>query len=243
MSQKLNLNNYSLTLLIVLMSLIFILSTAIIGTFGNIKSKSKKLSFLEDSKQLFSRNYSAIAAIFSLEFLLVIAFIIVIIIRFMSNENIEFLLIYFYFLGQFLYFIICVIIPIYYKEYKFIIKVAENINHPDLNELLDIASEYKGIIWGSYIFLIIFVLLDFLLLNLYHYLFCNTGKFVRSFINCFLEIFCAAFHKKKKEIEIKEQLTEEIKELLSEKLSKEITDKKKSIKSEILQKKNNNNNL
>ena len=245
MADKEKIKNYPMAIITILMGLIFILSIAIIGTFGTIKSKSKKMTILKDAKQqeLFSKNYSAISAIFSLEVILLVAFIILFIILYIlhlyEGEELEKIMLFIFLICQLLYLINCVLMPVYFREFKFIIKIYEDLDSSQLKKLKDISGYYKGIIWASYIFLIIILLLDCLLLNLYHFIFCNTGSCLFSFVNWFLDTFCHGLYNKEgssklekknegKKMEIND-LTEEIKQLLSEQLNIEINNKKKEI--------------
>lgn len=255
MVDKEKIQNYPIAIITILMGLIFILSIAIIGTFGTIKSKSKKISTLNKSNQLFSKNYSAISATFSFEVILFVAFIILFVIiyciKFDKVELVKKIMLFILIICQFLYLINCILMPVYLKEYKYIIELCEKIlldssqlahaylNQEKLKKIKDISGYYKGIIWTCYIFLIIILLLDCLLLNLYHFIFCNTGSCLFSFVNWFLDMFCNSFYKQQGSTTLETQnegkrnkinnLTDEIKELLSEKLNIEINNKKKEI--------------
>lgn len=114
MTQNDFIKNIPLIIMISVVSIIIILSIAIIGTFGTIKSKSKKLPFLKDSKKLFSRSYSSISAIFSLELICILAFFIILY-YFWGCQNL-FAVFFIYILCNFLYLINCVIIPYILKN-------------------------------------------------------------------------------------------------------------------------------
>lgn len=234
-----NLYNYRLVIIIIQILLIFIISIAVISTFGKIKSKAKKFSDLNESIKLFSRNYSAISAIFSLEIILIILLCIGIILFFYKDKDIDIqkAILIMIIIYQFLYLIYCIITPIYLKEYKYLIKLNEN--NSNIKELKEIKNSYKGVIWICYIFLIIILVLDFILLNLYKNIFFNA----KVFIIFLLETFCRGFYEKKDLIEMqknfdkktskRKQLTEEIKELLAEKMNKEISSKKEEIEAKL----------
>lgn len=234
-----NLANYRLVISIIIIIIIFIISIIIISTFATINTKSKKVILLIDSRQLFSRNYSAISAIFSLEIILIFIFFILIIVEKTIKENLEIVILIISLLCQFLYLINCVIIPIFLKEFRYIIKSNENEEHSFLKELNNIKSYYKGAIWICYIFLVFILFLDFILLNLFKKLFFNA----EAFITFLLETFCHGFYEKddikNKEKENKEKkierkkLTEEIKKLLAEEMNIKINEYKNKIKEKI----------
>ena len=225
MTQNDFIKNIPLIIMISVVSIIIILSIAIIGTFGTIKSKSKKLPFLKDSKKLFSRSYSSISAIFSLELICILAFFIILYYLWGSQKLFAVFLLYI--LCNFLYLINCVIIPIYFKEFKFIVESAKAMNNTDLKELLSISKKFKGIMWSCYIFLIIFFLFDFILLNLYHRLCFDSEKLCICIIYLFNDIFCSGKKKDyKKELVRKSNILNNEVNLLTEEIKKLMYDKK-----------------
>jgi len=248
MTQNENVKNYPIIIMTILMVIIFILSISIMGTFGTIKSKSKKISFSNNEKELFSKNYSSISATFSFEIILFVIYFFLFFIHFFHENKFEKFMLFILIICEFLYLIDCVIIPVFLKEIKFIIKLNNGLpNHKDIGE---IGNHYKGLTWACYIFLVIILFIDFLLLNLYHNILCNTQSCLSSFVNCFLDMFCHTFTKKEgvdglenSNLEQRNKinnLTEEIKNLLSESLDYEIKNKKKEIR---LRLRNSNMNI
>ena len=238
MDQNKNVKNYPIIIMTILMVIIFILSISVMGTFGKIKSKSKKITFSSNEEILFSKNYSSISATFSFEIILFFVYFSLFFLHFFLEKIFERFMLFILIICELLYLIDCVIIPVFLKEIKFIIKLNNGL--PNYKDIRDIGSYYKGLIWACYIFLVIILFIDFLLLNLYHNMLCNTESFLSSFINCFLDMFCHTFTKKEgidglenTNLEQRNQmnsLTEEIKNLLSERLDYEIKNKKKEIR-------------
>lgn len=236
MEEKEKIKNYPVIIITIIMTLIFILSIIIIAVLSSIKTKGNNITILNKYKTFFSKSYSAICATFSLEVLLFFAFIILLIIHCYKEKDLEIFMLYILFICNFLYLINCIIIPVYYKDYKFIFS---SLSSETTNEklLLIISSHYYGIICICYIFLFFILIIDFLLMNLYHNLFCNTGKCLYSFVNFFLDFFCHTICNKsqnenEEEIEnsskIKEinNLTKEIKNLLAENLYIKVKNKR-----------------
>lgn len=229
------LKKYRLSVFIIIIILLFIISIIIISLFGKIKSKSKSMSILLPSRQLFSNNYSAISAIFSLEIILIVAFFGIFLYNYIKEikEYYEILLLIIVIVCNFLYLINCIIIPIYLKEFKYIINSNINESQSILEELNNILSYYTGAITSCYIFLVLLLFLDFILLNLYNNLLCNS----EIFITFLLDFFCHSFDEKGeiekeyiKKINKKKQITKEIKKLLIEDFNKKIIAKKDEIK-------------
>ena len=73
-----NKKNYKLFIILIQVILIFISSIIIISIIGNIKSNSKIANkFIKRNRTLFSKSYSHINAIFSLEIILIVAYSII----------------------------------------------------------------------------------------------------------------------------------------------------------------------
>lgn len=230
-----NLNYYRLLISFILIILIFVLSIIIVSTYGTIKSKSKKLNELKQSKNLFSKSFSAISAVFSLIIIFMFVYLILMIIVkfFDGNENyLSKAMLFILIICHFLYLINLVIIPAYFEEFKFLIKSLINESNSIEKELNNIKSYYVGLIAISYIFLFVILFFDFILLNLYKNIFFNSVVCL-TFLT---EIFFQGFYEKpdKKELEelMKERkkLTQEIRQSLDEQLNKEIIMKKEEIK-------------
>lgn len=236
MGEKDNIKHYPVIIITIIMTLIFIISIIIIAILGSIKTKGNNISILNNYQTFFSKSYSAICATFSLEVIFFFAFIILLIIHCYSEEDLELFMLYDLFICNFLYLVNCIIIPVYYKDYKFILtSVYEETTYEKL--LSKISSHYCGAICICYIFLFIILIIDFLLMNLYHNLFCNTGKFLYSFVNFFIDFFCHTICNKsqnanEEEIENSsktkqiDNLTKEIKNLLAENLYIKVKNKK-----------------
>ena len=229
-----NLNNYRLIISLILIILIFILSIIIVSTYGTIKSKSKKLNELKQSKNLFSKSFSAISAVFSFEIIFMFVYLILMIILkcYSRYENyLSKVMLFILIICHFLYLINLVIIPAYFQEFKFLIKSLINESNSIEKELNNIKSYYVGLIAISYIFLFIVLFFDFILLNLYKNIFFNSFVCLTFLI----EIFFQGFYEKAdiKELEKlmkkRKKLTQEIRQLLDEQLNKEIIMKKEEI--------------
>ena len=177
MADKEKIKNYPMAIITILMGLIFILSIGIIGTFGTIKSKSRKMSYLNvlEQQKFFSNNYSAISAIFPLEVILFVEFIILFIILYIpqlyEGETLEKIMLFIFLICQLLYLINCVLIPVYLKEFKFIIKMYEDLNSSQLQKLKNLSGYYKGNIWA-----LLYIFSYYLIIRLF------TFKFISFYI-------------------------------------------------------------
>ena len=170
-----NRKNYKLFIILIQVVLIFISSIIIISIIGNIKSKSKKISLLKRNGTLFSKSYSHISAIFSLEIILIVAYSIIFVffcLKFFDEINIIERVVLFLLLAlQFLHLIYCVIIPVYLKEFGYIINSSKDEDESMVKELYFIKNNYIGAICISYIFLIILLFFDFILFIDYNKIF------------------------------------------------------------------------
>jgi glucan phosphoethanolaminetransferase (alkaline phosphatase superfamily) len=175
--------------------LIFISSIIIISIIGNIKSKSKKISLFKGNGTLFSKSYSHISAIFSLEIILIFVYTIIFVFfcleYFDEIKIIERVILFLLLTLQFLHLIYCVIIPVYLKEFKYIINSNEDEDESMVKELYFIKSNYIGAICISYIFLIILLFFDFILFIDYNKIF-N----VEVLLKYLGENLCQGFNKK-----------------------------------------------
>lgn len=207
-------------------SLIFLGSIIIMSINGTIKSKSYG-SILSENENFFSESYSAISAVFSFEFILTFFYAIFFIIYCLDSFNIkiiERIMLLLFLILLFLHLIYCVIIPIYYKDFKCIINLIEekNKNKKDFSSgvLEDIKSNYIGAICISYIFLIFMIFIDFILLLDYNKIF--NAEILLKFLG---EVLCAGFNEKQRIIELKreaDQKTKEIREIFANNLREEI---------------------
>jgi hypothetical protein len=175
--------------------LIFISSIIIISIIGNIKSKSKKISLFKGNGTLFSKSYSHISAIFSLEIILIFAYGIIFVFfcleKFDEIKIVEIIILFLLILLQFLHLIYCIIIPVYLNEFKYIINSNENKDASIVKELYFIKSNYIGAICISYIFLIILLFFDFILFLDYNKIFD-----VEVLLKYLSENLCQGFNKK-----------------------------------------------
>lgn len=151
--------NYKLFIILIQVVLIFISSIIIISIIGNIKSKSKKIILLKGNETLFSKSYSHISAIFSIEIILIIFYGVIFVMFFLECFDeikiIERIILFSLLVLQFLHLIYCLIIPVYLKEFKYIINSNKDEDASMVKELYFIKSNYIGAICISYIFLII----------------------------------------------------------------------------------------
>jgi len=220
-----NRKNYKLFIILIQVILIFISSIIIISIIGNIKSKSKKINLLKGNGTFFSKSYSHISAIFSLEIILIIAYSIIFVFFclecFDEINIIERVVLFLLLALQFLHLIFCVIIPVYLKEFGYIINLNKDEDETMIKELYFIKSNYIGAICISYIFLIILLFFDFILFIDYNKIFD-----VEILLKYLGENLCQGFNKndnvdqnKKNEINKK---TQKIKEIFAEDLRNEI---------------------
>ena len=224
--------NYKLFIILIQVVLIFISSIIIISIIGNIKSKSKKIILLKGNETLFSKSYSHISAIFSIEIILIIFYGVIFVMFFLECFDeikiIERIILFSLLVLQFLHLIYCLIIPVYLKEFKYIINSNKDEDASMVKELYFIKSHYIGAICISYIFLIILLFFDFILFLDYNKIFD-----VEVLLKYLSENLCQGFNKKnnidqnkKKEI-IKK--TEIIKQIYSNNLREEIKKLKEKI--------------
>ena len=226
-----NSKNYKLFIILIQVILIFISSIIIISIIGNIKSKSKKISLFKGNGTLFSKSYSHISAIFSLEIILIFVYTIIFVFfcleYFDEIKIIERVILFLLLTLQFLHLIYCVIIPVYLKEFKYIINSNEDEDESMVKELYFIKSNYIGAICISYIFLIILLFFDFILFIDYNKIF-N----VEVLLKYLGENLCQGFNKKdnvdqNKKNEINKK-TQKIKEIFAEDLRDEIKNLKET---------------
>jgi len=227
-----NPKNYKLLIILIQVVLIFISSIIIISIIGNIKSKSKKIILLKGNGKLFSKSYSHISAIFSLEIILIIFYGIIFVSFclewFDEIKIIERVILFFLLVLQFLHLIYCLIIPVYLKEFKYIINSNKDEDESMIKELYFIKSNYIGAICISYIFLIILLFFDFILFIDYNKIF-DT----RILLKYLSENLCQGFNKKdnieqnKKKDIIKK--TKIIKQIYDNNLREEIKNLKEKI--------------
>ena len=218
--------NYKSYFILTQNSLIFLSSIIIMSINGTIKTKSN-VYFLEGSEIFFSKSYAAISAVFSLEFILIFFYALFFIIYCLASfyiKIIERVMLLLFLILLFLHLIYCVIIPIYYKDFKCIMNLVEEKNNGDKNfssgALEDIKSNYIGAICISYIFLIFMIFIDFILLLDYNKIF--DVEILLKFLG---EVLCAGFNEKQRIIELKreaDQKTQEIRELFANNLREEI---------------------
>lgn len=227
-----NSKNYKLFFILIQVILIFISSIIIISIIGNIKSKSKKIILLKGNEKLFSKSYSHISAIFSLEIILIIFYGIIFVFFclewFDEIKIIERVIVFFLLVLQFLHLIYCLIIPVYLKEFKYIINSNKDEDESMVKELYFIKSNYIGAICISYIFLIILLFFDFILFIDYNKIF--DTKILLKYLS---ENLCQGFNKKdnidqnkKKDIIKKTKL---IKQIYDKNLREEIKNVKEKI--------------
>ena len=227
-----NSKKYKLFIILIQVVLIFISSIIIISILGNIKSKSKKISLLRGNEILFSQSYSAISAIFSLEIILIVAYGIIFVFFCLEIFNdiniIERVLLFLLLILQFLHIIYCVIIPVYLKEFKYIINSNEDEDESMVKELYFIKSNYIGAICISYIFLIFLLFFDFILIIDYTKIF--NVEILLKYLG---ENLCQGFNKKdnvdqnkKNEIIKKNKI---IKDIFANELRNEIKDLKEEV--------------
>ena len=219
--------NYKLYIILAQIAMIFISSIIIISIIGTIKTKSK-VYLLEKSEKFFLESYRAISAIFSLEFILtffygiIFAFYCLKIIDIKLTERIIILLFLILF---FLHLIYCVIIPIYFNDFKCIINLLEykkkyKDDKLEIGVLDEIKSNYTGAICISYIFLIILLFFNFILLIDYNKIF-DVGILIK-FLG---EVLCAGFNERNKITELRReanQKTNQIREIFANNLREEI---------------------
>jgi len=217
-----NSKNNKIFIMLIQVVLIFISSIIIISIYGSIKSKSKKISLLKGNEILFSKSYSAISGIFSVEIILIFVFGAIVAFFCLECLNdikiIERVMIFLLLTLQFLHLINCIIIPIYLKEFKYILKSNKNEDASIVKELYFIKSNYIGAICISYIFLIIYLFFDLILLLDYNKIF-NVGILLKYLG----EKLCQGFNnidQAKKEEAIKK--TKEIKNIFADNLREEI---------------------
>ena len=201
--------------MLIIISLEFILNIVFIGVAGNIKDSHKfsgntqgyiaVFSFGElqniyirerkyyDQNEIFSTQYKAISAIFSLFFIAfifyAISFVIVCKDKLNTKENynsyIQIFLLIIYFICQFLYLMYCIIIPIYYQRVKKLL--SERNIQKDYN---NIVKDYRALTGVCYFFLFIILFFNFIVLNLYKKICCNMTKICLKTDDCFMNFLC-----------------------------------------------------
>ena len=224
--------NYKFYFILTQNSMVFLSSIIIMSINGSIKSKSKNILFyFRENENFFSESYKAISAIFSIEFISTFFYAILFIIYCLDSfyiKIVERIMLLFFLILLFLHLIYCVIIPIYYNDFKCIMNLIEEKNKNNKyfssGVFEDIKSNYIGAICISYIFLIIMIFIDFILLLDYNKIF--DVEILLKFLG---EVLCAGFNEKQKIIELKrtaDQKTQEIREIFANNLREEIKRKK-----------------
>ena len=114
--------NYKFYFILTQNSMIFLSSIIIMSINGSIKSKSKNILFyFRENENFFSESYKAISAIFSIEFISTFFYAILFIIYCLDSfyiKIVERIMLLFFLILLFLHLIYCVIIPIYYNDFK-----------------------------------------------------------------------------------------------------------------------------
>ena len=113
-------------------------------------------------------------------------------------------------IGQFLYIIACLIIPIYLHRVRTIDDFFDGRLDKDEMDLIDSSiARYAVCLVISFVFLVIFIFLYFIILNLYKGVCCdmieicrNTNRCIDSFFGCFLDNINYVFQGCKKPEEV-----------------------------------------
>jgi hypothetical protein len=140
---------------------------------------------------IFSEHYDAISAIFSLFFISFFFFVVEFIIfcSFMESDCPQFcnilgkelnhlMTLITFFICQFLYFIDCLIIPVYFQRVTKIL-IKEN-----YNDYKSLKRKYASLIVVAYVFLFIILFMDFIVLNLYKGICCEMTKICQKTQKC-----------------------------------------------------------
>jgi hypothetical protein len=227
-----NSKNYKLFIILIQVVLIFISSIIIISIIGNIKSKSKKISLLNGNRILFSKSYSHISTIFSLEIILIFAYGIIFVFfcleKFDEIKIVEIIILFLLILLQFLHLIYCIIIPVYLNEFKYIINSNENKDASIVKELYFIKSNYIGAICISYIFLIILLFFDFILFIDYNKIF--NVEILLKYLG---ENLCQGFNKKDNVDQNKKNEIIKKNRIIKDIFANELRDKIKNLKEKV----------
>ena len=186
------------------LSIEFIINISCISVEGQIKNEASDFPYIKD---IFSKHYKEISAVFSL-FIIFFAFFIFSFLNYCINcfdflNEWDFLIsIISFILCQLLYFIECLIIPVYLKRTKFLYLTDSIIIEDSINK---IKKKYTSLTVVCFLFLFIIVLLDLILLNLHKGICCNMEKICNqtkdccdNFGRCFLEQLTCLFGKKEK---------------------------------------------
>lgn len=176
---------YSRIVMMIILSIEFILNIAFLATFADINSQVQVLYLLEID--VFKFHKKCISAIFSLFFISFFVFIIELIsycgccmttncaelceIIFRKLNHLIMLLAFV--ICQFLYFIQCMIIPVFYDRMKSIEAFEDYDNIDDIDKMKNIRSKYSAMTAVSFIFLFLIIFLDFIIINLYKGICCQ----------------------------------------------------------------------
>ena len=187
-----------------------------LGELQNVYIRENKYDI---QNEIFSTQYKSISAIFSLFFIAFIFFIVAFIItcknKFNMPENYDsffhILFLVIFYICQFLYFMYCVIIPIYFQRVKKLLSeenTEENKNlHKDYNIIV---RDYRALASVCYVFLFIILFFNFTILNLYKKICCNMERICLQTENCCKNFLLLVIEKM---TSICEQKTKEIKNL------------------------------
>ena len=140
---------------------------------------------------IFSDHYEAISAIFSLFFISFFFFVVEFIIfcscmesdcpdycNILGKELNHLITLITFFICQFLYFIDCLIIPVYFQ------RVTKILFKENYNDYKSLKRKYASLIVVAYVFLFIILFMDFIVLNLYKGICCEMTKICQKTQKC-----------------------------------------------------------
>lgn len=252
-NQKKKFSYYARIVMLITLSIEFLLSIVFLAVIGDVKNMSILLEIYDiDLYKIFERHYKGISATFSLFFIAFFIFLFLFIIKcscnnsdfgqfdYLLKELNHFILFICFLICQLLYFIDCMIIPVYLQRIENI-KIIDSLNP----ELKNIKKKYRSLTAVCFIFLFIIVFLDLIILNLYKKICCQMNEICKktddcceNFGRCFGDVLNVLSCNKNEEgsikrlkderdmkIQIISNLTEDIKDLLAQNIYLELEKK------------------
>ena len=191
-NQEKKFSYYARIVMLITLSIEFLLSIVFIAVFGDVKNMAYKLDYSSIIvSKITKRHYDGISATFSLFFIAFFVFLFLFIIKCScSNNNLgqfnyvlkdlnHFILFICFLICQLLYFIDCMIIPVYLQRIKNI-QIIDNLKP----ELKNIRKKYSSLTAVCFIFLFIIIFLDLIILNLYKKICCQMNKICKKTDDC-----------------------------------------------------------
>ena len=168
-------SSYSIIMMSIILIIEFILNIALISVSADIKNEKVFYNF-------YKKQYKEISASFSLFVICIFFFFLILLIVKCSNNYEQVHLILFialFIICQLLYFIECMIIPIYLERTNLILK-----NEKYSISIERIKKKYVSLTASFFVFLFIIILLNLIVLNLFKGICCKMEKICNLTINC-----------------------------------------------------------